>query len=113
MKSILFAVLLFASFAANALTDAEWNKRFGELNAGVPINAKWADSGQKAYLRQLLQSKPTFYKNPDDYPVSVAPVAPVVVTPAAPVVKQVTNSAAKELVTRIKADIQELEKLMQ
>lgn len=107
MKKLLFAALLLVSFAADALSPTEWNARFGQLNPGVPINAKWSADGQKAYLMQLLQAKPTFYKNPDDYShlVAPAPVAPHVPPVAA------NNNEFTTIINRIRYDLDLLEKL--
>ena len=57
----------------------QWNKRFSELN-NVPLNVKWSPSGQNNYLKQLMNSRPDYFKNPDNYPVT--PVTPPPSTPA-------------------------------
>lgn len=57
----------------------QWNKRFSELN-NVPLNVKWSPSGQNNYLKQLMYSRPDYFKNPDNYPVT--PITPPPSTPA-------------------------------
>lgn len=80
MKKLIFAILFAMSFAAHAMSVEEWNKRFSELN-NVPLNVKWSPSGQNSYLKQLMASRPDYFKNPDDYPVST-----VLVTPSSPAI---------------------------
>ena len=81
MKKLLFAILLACSFSAFADYTQDWNRRFSELN-NVPLNQKWTPSGQQAYLRQLMASKPDYFKNPDDYRLPVAPIPPAPYVPS-------------------------------
>ena len=94
MKKLLAILLLLCSLSVWADATQDWNKRFSELNS-VPLNVKWTPSGQQAYLRQLMTSKPDYFKNPDDYrlPVVSIPTKPYV----APVVTQEPMSIDKAL----------------
>ena len=106
MKKLLFAILLACSFSAFADYTQDWNRRFSELN-NVPLNVKWTPSGQQAYLRQLMASKPDYFKNPDDYRLPVAPIPPAPYVP--PVVAQ--GDTAKNIINRIRLDLDLLENL--
>lgn len=109
MKKLFFVILFACSFTAQALSIEEWNRQFSELN-NVPLNQKWGPTGQHAYLRQLIASKPGHYKNPDDYRL-VNPVPEVPSVPPPPTV--VSGDKVKELLQRIKADIRALELQLQ
>lgn len=106
MKKILFLVCLLFSLSAHADYIQDWNRRFSELN-NVPLNVKWTPSGQQAYLRQLMASKPDYFKNPDDYRLPVAPIPPAPYVP--PVVAQ--GDTAKNIINRIRLDLDLLENL--
>ncbi len=100
MRRIIFVVLLLFSFAAHALTTVEWNKRFAELN-NAPLNLKWTASGQQNYYKTLIASKPNYFKNPDDYPVTTLG-GNVTVVPV------VTDTSIKDIIARIKSDVDKL-----
>lgn len=106
MEKLFFAMLLTCSFSALADYTQDWNRRFSELN-NVPLNQKWTPSGQQAYLRQLMASKPDYFKNPDDYRLPVAPIPPAPYVP--PVVVQ--SETAKNIINRIRLDLDLLENL--
>lgn len=108
MKKLLFAICLLCSFSAFADATQDWNRRFSELN-NVPLNVKWTPSGQQAYLRQLMASRPDYFKNPDDYrlPISPIPAAPYVAPHVAP--EQGTTAAS--IINRIRLDLDLLENL--
>lgn len=112
MKKLLFAALLLCSTFANALPVDQWNKRFSELN-NVPLNAKWNAYGQQAYLRQLLSSRPSYFKNPDDYSQLVAP-APVVVHPPSVAPTTVTShtSSLQDALKAAQATVKAIEDLI-
>ena len=106
MKKLIFALCLLFSVSCFADATQDWNKRFSELN-NVPLNVKWTPSGQQAYLRQLMASRPDYFKNPDDYPrISIQPTAPI------PSIPSVTLApTAPELIARIRRDLDLLENL--
>lgn len=106
MKKLLFAVCLLFSISAHADYIQDWNRRFSELN-NVPLNVKWTPSGQQAYLRQLMASRPDYFKNPDDYRLPVAPIPPAPYIP--PVVVQ--SETAKNIINRIRLDLDLLENI--
>ena len=105
MKKILFLACLLFSLSAHADYIQDWNQRFSELN-NVPLNAKWSPSGQQNYLKQLMQARPDYFKNPDDYRLPIAPIPPAPYVP--PVVQDKT---AKNIINRIRLDLDLLENL--
>lgn len=106
MKHLFLTLCLLCSFSAWADATQDWNKRFSELNS-VPLNVKWTAGTQQSYLRQLIATNPSYFKNPDDYRLPVAPIP----TPYVPPVVQ--GDTVKGLLRRIKADIEALDKQFQ
>ena len=109
MKHLILTLCLLFSQIVFADATQDWNKRFSELNPGVPVNAKWAAGQQQKYLRELMQRAPGFYKNPDDYRLPIIPITPAPYVP--PVVVQ--GDTVKDLLRRIKADVESLDKQFQ
>jgi len=108
MKRLFFIVCLLLSFSVWADATQDWNKRFSELN-NVPVNLKWSPSGQQNYFKQLMSTRPDYFKNPDDYRLPIAPIPPAPYVP--PVIVQ--GDTVKDLLKRIKADIESLDKQLQ
>ncbi len=108
MKRLFLALCLLCSFSAFADATQDWNKRFSDLN-NVPINIKWAASGQQNYFKRLMATRPDYFKNPDDYRLPIAPIPAVPYVP--PVVVQ--GDIVKDLLKRIKADVESLDKQFQ
>lgn len=108
MKKLIFALCLLFSVSCFADATQDWNRRFSELN-NIPLNVKWSPSGQQAYLKQLMTTRPDYFKNPDDYRLPIAPI------PAAPYVVPagVQGDTVKDLLRRIKADVESLGKQIQ
>jgi len=108
MKKLLFAICLLCSFSAFGDATQDWNKRFSELN-NVPLNTKWSPTGQQAYLKQLMATRPDYFKDPNDYRLPIAPI------PAAPYVPPTVlqGDTVKDLLKRIKADVESLDKQFQ
>lgn len=102
-----YFILVACLFCSSAWADAtqDWNRRFSELN-NVPLNAKWSSSGQQNYLKQLMAGRPDYFKNPDDYRLPIAPIPPAPYIP--PVVQ---GETAKNIINRIKLDLDLLENL--
>ncbi len=109
MKRLFLTLCLLCSFSAFADATQDWNTRFSELNSNVPVNTKWAAGQQQKYLRELLQRAPGFYKNPDDYRLPIAPIPPAPYVPPA----AVQGDTVKDLLRRIKADVESLDKQFQ
>lgn len=87
----------------------QWNKRFSELN-NVPINTKLTPPAYKSYLMQIMRDKPSHYKNPDDYPISIAPVMP---SPSSPSVAPIaTGSPLQDALKSAQATVKAIEDLM-
>ena len=92
------------------MTVEQWNKRFSELN-NVPLNVKWSPSGQNSYLKQLMAGRPDYFKNPDDYPVSIAPVTPSPSSPA--VVPIATGSPLQDALKSAQATVKAIEDIIE
>jgi hypothetical protein len=108
MKRLFLLLCLLCSFSAYALTDQEWNKRFAELN-NIPFDSRATQSYLQSYNRVLINQRPDFFKNPDNYPNLTPPITPVV--PSVPAVIPVQGSAAKDLIDNIRRELDALEKL--
>ncbi len=94
------------------MTVEQWNKRFSELNPGVPVNTKWAAGQQQKYLRELMQRVPGAYKNPDDYPYSTFPVTPPPSFPAVAPVTVITSTSLQEALKSARATVKAIEDLI-